>query len=227
MKKRIKINGFIVICAVILMAVFPRAFLRDRRIGFAEEFLRIAGFGFMFMGQLLRVSGRGYKSEHSQNSGALVKGGPYAAVRNPMYLGILLIGMGVNLVLFQWWVMVLFLSVFITRYYLLIVKEEKKLLTVFPAEYKEYMQSVPRLLPSLKMMLGEISECLPFKFVWIKKERSSIIAVILLVIVIELWQGIREARIALYPEELIAAIIMALIFVYLVFYLEKKTYGIK
>lgn len=136
MKRRIKINGIIIVCAVALMAIFPGLFLRERRVEFGGEFLRIAGFGFMFLGQLLRVSARGYKSEHSQNSGALVKGGPYAAVRNPMYLGILLIGLGVNLILFRWWVMVLFLSVFIARYILLIVNEEKKLLAAFPGSIK-------------------------------------------------------------------------------------------
>ncbi len=227
MKTRIKINGIIIFCAVVLMVIFPGAFLRERRIEFSEEFLRIVGFGLMFLGQILRVSGRGYKSEHSNNSGALVKGGLYTAVRNPMYLGIFLIGLGVNLILFKWWVTVLFLSVFIARYILLIAEEEKKLLAAFPGEYKEYMKKTPRLFLSLKIMRREVSEYLPLKSAWLKKEKVSVIATVSLVLVIELWQNIRVERFAVYTDELAAAVITAILFIYLAFYLNRKTYGLK
>lgn len=223
MKTRIKINGLIIICCVFLMVIFPGAFLRQRQINFSDEFLRILGFGFIFLGQIWRVSGRGYKSEHSKNSSALVKGGPYIAVRNPMYLGILLIGLGVILVLFQWWLTVVFLSVFIIRYILLILKEEKKLLTIFSEEYKAYMQSTPCIFPSLKMMRREVSEYLPLKFAWFKKEIGSIIAVVSLTLLVELWQSIRLAILAVYCEESAAVIILILLFSYLAFYLYRKT----
>jgi len=227
MKTRIKINGLIIIFAVILMAIFPGMFLRHRHIDFNDEFLRIAGFGFIFLGQLLRVSARGYKSERSQNSGVLVKGGPYAAVRNPMYLGILLIGIGVNLILFRWWVMVLFAAVFIARYFPLMMKEEKKLLAAFPGEYAGYMQETPRLFFPLKMARSDVSEYLPLKFTWLKKERGSIIATVSLVLLIELWRNIRTERPAAYFGELAAAAITAILFTYLAFYLNRKTYGLR
>lgn len=192
MKTRIKINGFIIVCAIVLMAIFPDVFLRQRRAGFNIGFFcAAAGFSLMFLGQLLRVSARGYKSEHSQNSGALVTGGPYALVRNPMYLGILLVGLGVNLVLFQWWVAALFLLVFMARYIPLLLKEEKKLLAAFGQEYKEYMQRAPRLFPSLKMLANDANRYLPLKRSWFNKEKASIIATIAVVLLIGLWQSTR------------------------------------
>jgi protein-S-isoprenylcysteine O-methyltransferase Ste14 len=227
MKKRIKVNGIIIIFAVLLAAFFPDAFLRQGRAEFADEFLRIAGFGIMLFGQLLRVSARGYKSQQSQNSRALVCTGPYALVRNPMYLGILLIGSGVVLVLFQWWVEAAFLSVFIARYLLLMLHEEKKLLALFPREYKEYMLKVPRIFPAANMMRRQAGEFLPFKFAWLKKEIASVTAVAVITLCIEFWRKAKSGALQAYPEELAAALTIVLLFFCLGFYLNKKTYGCK
>ncbi|MDI6606109.1 MAG: isoprenylcysteine carboxylmethyltransferase family protein, partial [Candidatus Omnitrophota bacterium] len=224
---RIKVNGIIIVLAVILVVFFPDAFLREGRVGVADEFLKIMGFGMILLGQLLRVSARGYKSEQSQNSRALVCTGPYMLVRNPMYLGILLIGSGVVLVLFQWWVAVIFLSVFIARYLLLMLYEEKKLLALFPREYKEYMLKVPRIFPAFGMLRRQVSECLPFKFAWLKKEIASILAVVLITLGIEFWQKAKSSALAAYPEELAAAVIVILLFFCFSLYLNKKTYEAK
>ncbi|MFH0935554.1 MAG: isoprenylcysteine carboxylmethyltransferase family protein [Candidatus Omnitrophota bacterium] len=227
MKKRIKINGIIIVAAVALAVLFPDEFLRSGRMRFAGEFLRITGFGLILFGQLLRVSARGHKAELSQNSRALVCTGPYMAVRNPMYLGILLTGSGVVLVLFQWWVAVIFLSVFVIRYILLILEEEKKLLAFFPREYEKYMSGVPRLFPSFSILRGEASDYLPLKFPWLKKEMASIAAVILITLGIEFWQKAKIRSLAAYPEELAAVLIVILVFLYLSAYLNKRTHGFK
>jgi protein-S-isoprenylcysteine O-methyltransferase Ste14 len=91
MKKRIKINGIIMGLALILAIIFRNIFFRQNNPGLLENSLRITGLLSLFLGQLIRVSARGYKAEHSRNSHALIEGGPYQVVRNPMYLGILLI----------------------------------------------------------------------------------------------------------------------------------------
>ena len=189
MKKRLKINGIIIFAAFVLLIAFPSYFLRHKKFGTYETIAQIFGIMFILLGQLFRASARGFKSERSFNSGHLVIGGPYTLVRNPMYLGILLIGLGVVLVLFKLWVACLFLFIFFLRYILLIFKEEKKLLSAFPQEYPDYCNKVPRIFPSVSAILKrDIREYLPLKLIWIKKEIGSILAVLLITIAIDLWR---------------------------------------
>lgn len=227
MKKRIKVNGVIIASAVAVTLLFPDVFLRGGRPGVAEEFFKITGFCLILLGQLLRVSARGYKAQESQNSRLLVRKGPYAAVRNPMYLGILLIGSGALLVLFQWWVAALFLAVFFIRYILLIIEEEKKLLAFFPREYRDYTFRVPRLFPSLSILEGEASDYLPFKLGWLKKEMASIAGVIVVILGIGFWQRAKAGCLSNYRAELAAALLIILLFFCFSIYLDKKTDGSK
>jgi len=63
-----------------------------------------------------------------------------------------------------------FIIVFVIRYIMLIYKEEKKLLTLFPESYKDYCKKVPRIIPSLFTLIKlDISEYLPIKLSWFKK----------------------------------------------------------
>ncbi|MCX5708690.1 MAG: isoprenylcysteine carboxylmethyltransferase family protein [Candidatus Omnitrophica bacterium] len=123
MKNRIRINGIAIALSIVFILLFSQKLLRGPGY-FADELWEVSGIALIFFGQLLRVSSRGYKSECSKNGNSLVTSGPYSMVRNPMYLGILLIGAGVVLFLFHWWVFLIFLAVFITRYLGLFAKEE-------------------------------------------------------------------------------------------------------
>ncbi|MCX5669261.1 MAG: hypothetical protein NTX89_03995, partial [Candidatus Omnitrophica bacterium] len=120
MKKRLKVNGIIMGFSALVIVFFPKFFLRIYSGSIQEKILEVLGFTFILLGQIIRVSARGYKAEHSLDSRALIQGGPYQVVRNPMYLGIFLIGLGVVLAVFRWWAAVVFAVVFIMRYILLI-----------------------------------------------------------------------------------------------------------
>lgn len=187
MKKRIKINGIIIFLACLLVIFFPNLFFRKVRFTPLEIFVQVFGLSLIFFGQLLRVSSRGFKSENSQAGHLLITGGPYALVRNPMYLGILLIGLGIVAVLFKCWVAVIFLLIFFLRYILLALREEKKLAAAFPKEYQDYCNKVPRILPKLDVALKiDIAKYLPIKLAWLKKEISSIIVVLFAVVLVKL-----------------------------------------
>jgi protein-S-isoprenylcysteine O-methyltransferase Ste14 len=148
MKARIKTNGALIFVAVAATALFPRALLRMERTP-ADTLASHAGFFLLLAGQLIRVSARGYKSRFSRNGHALIRQGPYRMVRNPMYLGIILIGAGIVAALFKGWAFIVFALCFVARYTGLVAEEEKKLLAFFPAEYPRYAQSVPRIIPKL------------------------------------------------------------------------------
>lgn len=189
MKKRIKINGVIMGLAFLLVVIFPKAFFRQAVPGWEENLLRVVGFFLLLLGQVIRVSARGYKAEHSQNSHALIEGGPYQATRNPMYLGILLIGLGVVLILFNWWVVLFFLVIFSSRYFPLILTEEQKLRNMFPGIYEAYCKRVPRMFPRLSVLLKvKPKEYLPLKAAWFKKEINSIIPLLIVIGLFLLWR---------------------------------------
>lgn len=224
MKKRLKVNGVIIFISFLLLIAFPSSFLRHKRFGTYEAIAQVFGIAFILLGQIFRVSARGFKTEHSFNSGHLVIGGPYTLVRNPMYLGILLIGLGMLLALFKLWVACLFLFIFFLRYILLIFKEEKKLLSAFPKEYPDYCNKVPRIFPSVSVILKrDISEYLPLKLTWIKREIGPILTVLLVTITIDLWLDIAKKGLSAYIHELVWIFAIIVFFVCLTVYLKRRT----
>lgn len=168
---------------LVLVVLFRGALSRQANSGWLENSLRVIGLLSLFLGQLIRVSARGFKADHSKNSHVLIEGGPYQVVRNPMYLGILLIGFGVVLMLFNWWVVFLFLLIFASRYYPLILSEEKKLRKMFGETYDAYCIRVPRIIPRLSTLIkSNLKEYLPIKPAWFKKEINSIIPLLILIL---------------------------------------------
>jgi hypothetical protein len=158
---------------------------------------------------LLRVSARGYKSENSSCGACLVQGGPYALVRNPMYLGITLIAAGLILYLFQWWVLVLFALIFLRRYVRLIFKEEKLLEERFGREYAEYAQKVPRIFPSPKSLA--CAGGLPLKIKWLAKEANSFVPLLIFTLAAGYWIAFHYAREGLFLQTAGLAAITALL----------------
>lgn len=223
MKKRLKINGIVMFLAAIILAIFPAIFFRRNTLGWDNGITEVFGIGFILLGQLIRVSARGFKSENSKNGFDLVRSGPYSLVRNPMYLGIILIGFGAVLMLFKWWVVIIFLCFFYIRYILLVYMEEKKLKLLFPQKYADYCKDVPnRIFPSLDVLLNkDILQYIPLKLKWVKKEVGSIITLLVLILLIELWEDLRYGGIGLFLKELFGLIIVFALFVFLCVYLIR------
>ena len=224
MKKRLEINGIIIFVVFLLLIIFPTLFFRSGKSIFYDEIAEVFGMAFILLGQLFRTSARGYKSEYSGEGTFLIQAGPYSLVRNPMYLGILLIGLGIVLMLFKWWVASVFLFIFILRYVLLIFKEEKKLLKIFPEEYPRYQLQVPRLLPSVEALLqNDIKIYLPLKPSWLRKEIGTILAVLLFTLLLESWEDMKLVGLRIYLKEMIGIFLVITLFVYLSAYLTRRT----
>lgn len=224
MKKRLKINGVIIFLAILTIVLFPELFFRSGAENPFNEALEVFGIALIFLGLLFRISARGYKSEHSRQGETLVSGGPYSLVRNPMYLGIFLVGFGIVLILFKWWLAGLFLIIFMLRYVLLMFREEKKLRSIFREEYDDYCRKVPqRVFPSLNALLvREFHEYLPVKIKWLKRELGSALAVLLCVMLLESWDDIRTEGWVLYFKESIGILVIIGLFAGFVFYLSRR-----
>ncbi|MFA5144869.1 MAG: isoprenylcysteine carboxylmethyltransferase family protein [Candidatus Omnitrophota bacterium] len=228
MKKRLKINGVLIFCVFLLVALFPSVFFRPGKSTFSNGVAQILGILFILLGQIIRISSRGFKSENSGNGYLLIQRGPYAVVRNPMYFGILLIGLGIVLALFKWWVAGIFLLAFVARYILLMFAEEKKLSAVFSKDYQDYCKNTPRIIPSvITIAKMDIAEYLPLKLSWIKKEIGSVSAVLLVVLVLGLWKDIRNEGLFACLKDAALAVFIIILFTGLIIYLSKRTASFK
>jgi len=73
--------------------------------------------------------------------------GPYALVRNPLYLGSFLMMYGFAFIMSDW-LSILFIALPMSMlYYFQVVHEEKHLASTFPIMWPEYCQRTPRIIP--------------------------------------------------------------------------------
>lgn len=114
----------------------------------------LRGFACGLFGESLRLWGVGYAGEptrgESLDAPQLVTAGPYAYVRNPLYVGNILNGLGVATGAFypdQATCIVLSMFVVIGFYVFLGRHEETFLAGVFGTQYDDYRRAVPGWLP--------------------------------------------------------------------------------
>ncbi len=146
---------FILLVQVTVVAVVP-FFLAPRGLRFDPGALRPAGAAFVAGGVLLLLicnalfvrEGRGTAAPYDPPRELVVRG-PYRHVRNPMYLGALLIVAGQGFwrgsvpVLGYGGVLAVAYHLFV-RYY-----EEPRLAALFGAPYRRYLETVPRWRPRI------------------------------------------------------------------------------
>jgi protein-S-isoprenylcysteine O-methyltransferase Ste14 len=91
---------------------------------------------------------RGYAAGYVKKNRELTQTGPYAYVRNPLYLGSILIAAGFALALLSWIVALALAVMFLIIYVPVIASEERFLRATFP-DFETYCRRVPRLIPRL------------------------------------------------------------------------------
>lgn len=104
-----------------------------------------AGIPASLCGLALRAWAAGHLAKNAQ----LAQSGPYAWVRNPLYIGTLLVAAGLVVASRSIGLGILFAAVFGLIYLPVIQLEEQHLRSLFP-EYADYAQRVPALLPRLR-----------------------------------------------------------------------------
>jgi len=80
--------------------------------------------------------------------------GPYAYIRNPLYLGNFLIGLGLCIAINEWYAYTLFIVGYVFVYSVVIPYEERFLQEKFGDVYAEYKAHTRRLIPRLKGYKG-------------------------------------------------------------------------
>lgn len=103
----------------------------------------------LIIGIVIALAGiaiRAAASGHVQKNRELTTTGPYAYVRNPLYLGSIVIGIGFAVAARDIWVGVALVA-FFCAIYVPVIRGEQNYLRAHFSGYADYMQRVPSLLP--------------------------------------------------------------------------------
>ena len=111
-------------------------------------------FGLVFAGLGVRVWAAGFAGRHTRSSkiegSQLATAGAYAHVRNPIYLGSVILGIGMVILTGDRRLLLPCALTFLALYFGMIPAEEEFLSQKFQQEYEAYRLHVPRLLPQRK-----------------------------------------------------------------------------
>jgi protein-S-isoprenylcysteine O-methyltransferase Ste14 len=123
----------------------------------ANNSLRIVGISLLLLGECIRIwavsHAGGATRTRDVGAPSLCTSGPYARTRNPLYVGNMLMYVGIVLIagmpnqLFVATATTLFFAV---QYSLIVSLEEETLDKLFGKEYSNYKQNVPPIFPRLK-----------------------------------------------------------------------------
>ncbi|HEV2198565.1 MAG TPA: methyltransferase [Bryobacteraceae bacterium] len=127
---------------------------------------------------------RAWAAGHLEKDMALAESGPYAWVRNPLYLGTLTIAAGFVVASRRWELALLFAAVFALVYLPVVELEEQHLANLFPA-FASYKGRVPKLVPRPPRKPGAT----PFRWsVYRRNEEYRALAGFLLSAAVLLWK---------------------------------------
>ena len=152
-----------------------------------------AGLGVLLLGAVFRLWGIrhiGHRARtHSQKTRPLVGTGPYAAVRNPLYLANILIAAGFTLATGLAWYAPVLAVLLLVHYHVVVRGEEAGLRERHPEDYPAYVARTPRWFPRLRREVWApasfpLGECL-------YREKSGILGVALGIVLVVLWAAAR------------------------------------
>jgi protein-S-isoprenylcysteine O-methyltransferase Ste14 len=116
----------------------------------------VIGFAISLLGELIRFWGVSWAGSETRTTGSvggtfLIISGPFALVRNPLYVGNILIYLGLGIMSFAWfpYLQIVAILFFLLQYYLIVKEEEGYLKEKFQEEYKNYCENVPPFFPRL------------------------------------------------------------------------------
>jgi protein-S-isoprenylcysteine O-methyltransferase Ste14 len=117
----------------------------------------IVGFAIALLGEFFRFWGVSYAGSETRRTGEvgatyLVVSGAFAYLRNPLYLGNMLMYLGIGIMsmaLFPY-LQIIALAFFMWQYYVIIDEEENFLVAKYGKAYEAYRTDVPKLIPGLK-----------------------------------------------------------------------------
>lgn len=145
----------------------------------------VIGFLIVIIGEAIRLWGVSWVGSETRTTGHyggtfLIISGPYAFLRNPLYLGNILIYTGAGVMSFALfpYLQIAGLIFFSIQYHFIIKDEEKYLLKNYGKQYEDYTANVPRIIPRITRYKNENVIQPDFKLkAGIKSERRTLQAI--------------------------------------------------
>jgi len=116
----------------------------------------IGGFAMALLGELIRLWGVSWAGSETRTTGGvggtfLVISGPFGHVRNPLYVGNILmyVGIGIMANALCPYLPILAFFFFVWQYVTIVGEEEAYLKTAFGESYAEYCKNVPPFIPRI------------------------------------------------------------------------------
>ncbi len=116
----------------------------------------IAGFLIALCGESIRYWGVSWAGSETRTTGAvggtfLIISGPFGHVRNPLYVGNILMYFGLGIMSFALfpYLQIVALLFFFVQYHFIVNEEEGYLRKTYGQQYQDYVKSVPRFIPRL------------------------------------------------------------------------------
>ena len=137
------------------------------------------GLILVFLGELFRIWAAG----HLRKEEILTTGGPYRLIRNPLYFGSLLIGLGFVLISASYWILLLIAIYFLISYLPVIGYEQTVLKEKFSDAFVEYSKSVPVFFPTFHPWKSPSTQ-FRWQQVWKNKEYSAIVGIVAVILLL-------------------------------------------
>ncbi len=116
----------------------------------------IIGFAVALVGELIRFWGVSWAGSETRSTGGvggtfLIISGPFAYVRNPLYVGNILMYLGLGIMSYALfpYLQIIAIIFFLFQYYFIVQEEEKYLREKFKEEYQDYCKHVSAFFPRL------------------------------------------------------------------------------
>jgi protein-S-isoprenylcysteine O-methyltransferase Ste14 len=114
----------------------------------------VSGLVVSIIGEMIRFWGVGHATSETRVTGSvgasrLVVSGPFGHVRNPLYVGNILLYTGFGVMANLLWLIALTLAWFLFQYAMIISREEEFLAGKFGEEYDAYRRNVHRFIPRI------------------------------------------------------------------------------
>jgi protein-S-isoprenylcysteine O-methyltransferase Ste14 len=148
---------------------------------FSNSTARSATVGTLFivLGAIARIYTSAFMTKDSQDSVGsdyLITTGPFALIRNPLYLANMFIIFGAIFYAKVVWLGIPMLGLFVIQYYCITKYEEKTMLAKFGDDYQRYMERVPAWIP-LNLPISDDFPIPPDLAAAIQSEKKSLVAI--------------------------------------------------